>query len=148
MQNVTAFLKKFYMGSKHKTFVMKIITLVVLVAVVIAGCSISAGERKGNVFADGEEIRISKEVLQDKIKGGWAGQVIGSTYGGPTEFQWNGTMIGDHVPIPWDDNRMLWYFENSPGLYDDVYMDLTFVDVFERFGLDAPDSLHEIGRAH
>lgn len=88
------------------------------------------------------EVTISKAALADKIKGGWAGQVIGCTYGGPTEFQWNGTMIGDHVPIPWDDSRMLWYFENFPGLYDDVYMDLTFVDVFEKHGIDAPDSLH------
>jgi hypothetical protein len=28
--------------------------------------------------------------------------------------------------------------ENNPGLYDDVYMDLTFVDIFEKKGLDAP----------
>ncbi len=27
---------------------------------------------------------------------------------------------------------------NTPGLYDDLYMDLTFVDVFEKYGLDAP----------
>ena len=27
---------------------------------------------------------------------------------------------------------------NDPGLYDDLYMDLTFVDVFEKYGLDAP----------
>ena len=56
-------------------------------------------------------------------------------------------MIGDHVPIPWDDSRMLWYYENAPGLYDDIYMDLTFVDVFERYGLDAPDSLHALAFA-
>ncbi len=74
--------------------------------------------------------------------------MIGCTYGGPTEFQWNGTMIGDHVPIPWDDTRMLWYYENAPGLYDDVYMDLTFVEVFEKHGLDVPDSLHALAFAH
>jgi hypothetical protein len=28
--------------------------------------------------------------------------------------------------------------DNQPGLYDDIYMDLTFVDVFNRLGLDAP----------
>jgi hypothetical protein len=28
--------------------------------------------------------------------------------------------------------------ENNPGLYDDIYMDLTFVDIFEQKGLDAP----------
>lgn len=89
-----------------------------------------------------KEYKISKGELLNKIKGGWAGQVIGCTYGGPTEFKWNGTMIGEEIPIPWDDTRMVWYYKNSPGLYDDVYMDLTFVQVFEKYGLDAPDSLH------
>ena len=99
-------------------------------------------------ISEKEEATISKSDLLDKIKGGWAGQVIGCTYGGPTEFGWNGTMIDDHISIPWDDTRMLWYYENSPGLYDDVYMDLTFVDVFEKHGLDAPDSLHALAFAH
>jgi len=91
-----------------------------------------------------EELTISKTHLMDKIKGGWAGQVIGCTYGGPTEFKWNGTMIDDNVPIPWDSTRMMWYFDNFPGLYDDIYVDLTFVDVFEKYGLDTPDSIHAL----
>lgn len=85
-----------------------------------------------------ESITITSEKLLDKIKGGWAGQTIGCTYGGPTEFKYNGTMIQDYVPIPWPDGYIKWWFENVPGLYDDVYMDLTFVDVFDRLGLDAP----------
>jgi len=85
---------------------------------------------------------LTTEILKDKIKGGWAGQVIGCTFGGPTEFQYKGTLIQDYQPIPWDNNRCNWYYENSPGLYDDVYMDLTFVDVFEKEGLDAPASSH------
>jgi hypothetical protein len=85
---------------------------------------------------------LTKTELQDKIKGGWAGQVIGCTFGGPTEFQFNGTMINDYQPIPWGNDRCLWYYENAPGLYDDVYMDLTFVDVFENEELDAPASSH------
>ena len=84
------------------------------------------------------KITISKEKLLDKIKGGWAGQTIGCTYGGPTEFRYPGTMIQDYVPISWPDGYIKWYYENAPGLYDDVYMDLTFVDVFDRLGLDAP----------
>ena len=32
----------------------------------------------------GEEVTMSKTTLFDKIKGGWAGQVIGCTYGGST----------------------------------------------------------------
>ncbi|RHJ91719.1 ADP-ribosylglycohydrolase family protein [Parabacteroides bouchesdurhonensis] len=85
-----------------------------------------------------EKFTISKEVLMDKIKGGWAGQTIGCTYGGPTEFRYNGTMIQDYIPIKWPDGYIKWWYDNFPGLYDDVYMDLTFVDVFDRLGLDAP----------
>ncbi|MDP4252199.1 MAG: ADP-ribosylglycohydrolase family protein, partial [Bacteroidota bacterium] len=39
---------------------------------------------------------ISKEKLKDKIKGGWAGQTIGVTFGGPYEFRYNGTFIQDY----------------------------------------------------
>jgi hypothetical protein len=91
-------------------------------------------------FSFAEEVTLSKETLKDKIKGGWAGQVIGCTFGGPTEFQWNSTFIPGHVPIPWDETRMQWYYDHAPSLYDDVYMDLTFVQVFEEKGLDAPAS--------
>ena len=85
-----------------------------------------------------ERITLSKETLMDKIKGGWGGQTIGCTYGGPTEFRYSGTMIQDYVPIEWNDGYIEEWYNNSPGLYDDVYMDLTFVDVFDRLGLDAP----------
>ena len=35
---------------------------------------------------------ISKNELQNKIKGGWAGQTIGVAFGGPYEFRFNGTL--------------------------------------------------------
>src|SRR5680860_951353 len=57
-------------------------------------------------------------------------------------------MIDDSVTIPWDEERCLWYYENAPGLYDDVYMDLTFVDVFEKEGLDAPAKSHALAFAN
>ena len=81
-------------------------------------------------------ISISKEVLMDKIKGGWAGQTFGCTYGGPTEFKFNGRIIPDSIEIEWTDGQCQWWFDNDPGLYDDVYMDLTFVEMFEEHGLD------------
>jgi len=85
---------------------------------------------------------ISRTTLQNKIKGGWAGQVIGCTFGGPTEFRFNGTLINDYQPIPWYDGYIKHTMVNSPGLYDDLYMDLTFVQVFEKEGLDAPVQAH------
>ncbi len=82
-------------------------------------------------------VSITAASLQDKIKGGWAGQTIGVTYGGPVEFRFNGTMINDYQPIVWYDGYIKKSMEEIPGLYDDLYMDLTFVDVFEKKGLDA-----------
>jgi hypothetical protein len=88
--------------------------------------------------AQSETFSISKKDLQDKIKGGWAGQVIGCTFGGPTEFKYRSTIIPDDIPIKWYDGYMKDTYDNRPGLYDDVYMDLTFVNVFETKGIDAP----------
>ena len=85
-----------------------------------------------------QTLTMSKEELLDKIKGAWAAQVIGVTYGGPTEFRYRGTIIPDYQPLEWNEDLMKWYYDNAPGLYDDIYMDLTFVDVFEKEGLDAP----------
>jgi hypothetical protein len=90
-----------------------------------------------------KEYTISKVSLQDKIKGGWAGQTIGCTFGGPTEFRYNGTTINDSIRIEWPEGRIKWYYDNAPGLYDDIYMDLTFVNVFDKDGLDAPISSFE-----
>lgn len=82
--------------------------------------------------------KITHEALKDKIKGGWAGQTIGVTFGGPTEFRYNGTFIQDYQTIPWYDGYIKKWMEDEPGLYDDIYMDLTFVGILERVGLDAP----------
>jgi hypothetical protein len=80
---------------------------------------------------------LAKETLKDKIKGGWAGQVIGVTFGSPVEFGFQGSMINDYQPLQWYKGYIKKTMEENPGVYDDLYMDLTFVDVFERLGLDA-----------
>jgi hypothetical protein len=89
-------------------------------------------------YGQSGSIQISKEDLQDKIKGGWAGQTIGVTFGGPYEFRYEGTFIQDYKSLLWNDTLIKSNMLNNPGLYDDLYMDLTFVDVFEKYGLDAP----------
>lgn len=105
---------------------MKRIVFAILSLFVFASCS-------------DDRVTMSKDVLLDKIKGGWAAQTFACTYGGPTEFKYNGRMIPDTVDIPWPDSGYCkWYFENEPGLYDDIYMDLTFVDIVDRFGASAP----------
>jgi hypothetical protein len=105
------------------------------IAVLLIVLNVNAQEKKDDAS---RTIKISKEVLRDKIMGGWAGQTIGVTFGGPTEFRFNGTMIQEYRPIVWYDGYIKHTMENNPGLYDDIYMDLTFVDIFEQKGLDAP----------
>jgi len=83
-------------------------------------------------------VTMPLSVLENKIKGGWAGQTIGVTFGGPYEFRFEGTFIGDYQPLPWSKDFLKKNMVDNPGLYDDLYMDLTFVDVFEKYGLDAP----------
>lgn len=85
-----------------------------------------------------QQIIVTKQQLHDKIKGGWAGQTIGVTFGGPYEFRYNGTFIGDYQSLLWYNGYLKKTMVENPGLYDDLYMDLTFVDVFEKYGLDAP----------
>ena len=103
---------------------------------------------KGGAAAAGPKTELTRTELLDKIKGGWAGQVIGCTFGGPTEFRYPGAMIQDYQTIPWDDSLVARRFESSPGLYDDVYMDLTFVEVMAREGIDAPAVQHAQAFAH
>ena len=81
---------------------------------------------------------LSQQALKDKIMGGWAGQTIGVTFGGPYEFRFNGTFIQDYQPLRWYDGYLKKTMLENPGLYDDIYMDLTFVEVLDRAGLDAP----------
>jgi len=100
--------------------------------------SIPASGAKQQSALQDRVITLPRSALLDKIKGGWAGQAIGCTYGGPTEFVFQSTFIHDYQPIPWSRDSLRWFFENVPGLYDDVYMDLTFVEVLDKEGLDAP----------
>ena len=126
---------------------MKNFTILFTILMFAACSPKQSNESVNNDFAE-LKTTLTKTELQDKIKGGWAGQVIGCTFGGPTEFQFKGSMINDYHPIKWEENSCLWYYENSPGLYDDVYMDLTFVDVFEKEGLDAPAKSHALAFAN
>ncbi|MBQ7272583.1 MAG: ADP-ribosylglycohydrolase family protein [Bacteroidales bacterium] len=84
-----------------------------------------------------ESVTLSKDALMDKIKGGWAGQTIGVVYGAPTEFKFCGTIIPEDIPIGWGEGYVKHWWDRKPGLFDDVYNDLTFAEAFEQLGLDA-----------
>jgi len=83
-----------------------------------------------------QEISFSKDQLQDKIKGGWAGQTIGVVYGAPVEFKYQGSLIDEYQNIPWREGYVKYWWIKKPGLFDDIYTDLNFVNVFEKYGLN------------
>ena len=67
-------------------------------------------------------VTLTTGELADKIRGAWAAQTIGCAFGGPTEFRYQERMIPDDEEIKWDEHQPRNYFDNGPGLYDDVYM--------------------------
>ncbi len=84
-----------------------------------------------------DSLVISKQELQNKIKGGWAGQTIGVVYGAPVEFKYNGSLIDEYQNIPWHEHYVKYWWDKKPGLFDDIYTDLNFVSAFEKFGINA-----------
>jgi len=81
---------------------------------------------------------ISNEVLKDKISGGWAGKMIGVTYGAPTEFRAQGRTYEDSIKWkPADVKGSIWQ--------DDIYVQLTFLMAMDKYGIDAPaKKFHEM----
>ncbi len=90
-----------------------------------------AQEKSKSGLANKQLITISAEVLKDKIAGGWAGKMIGVTYGAPTEFKAQGKTFEDSIKwIPADVKGSVWQ--------DDIYVQLTFMETMDKYGMDAP----------
>ena len=81
---------------------------------------------------------LPRAVLLDKIRGGWAGQMIGVAYGAPTEFKWTGRIID--ADLAWKPGML----ENTLH-QDDLYVEMTFAKVMDDLGLDATS--RDYGRA-
>jgi len=71
-------------------------------------------------------------VLRDKIEGGWAGQMIGVSFGAPTEFRFKNAMVPEDKLPKWTKDSVT----NSLN-QDDLYVDMTFAKVLDDKGLDA-----------
>ena len=74
---------------------------------------------------------ISIDELRDKVEGGWAGQMIGVSFGAPTEFRYREKIIEGALP-EWRPERIT----NSLN-QDDLYVDMTFAKVLDDKGLKA-----------
>lgn len=82
-----------------------------------------------------ELVEISEDVMTDKVKGAWAGKMIGVMYGRPMEFAANSAIYSDSI---------YWQPENigKALLEDDIYGQLNFMMTMEKYGQDVSiDSL-------
>jgi hypothetical protein len=105
--------------------------LLCLAAAVLFGCGASSyGHKEGQTKSNASERTLTLEELENKVRGGWAGQMIGVTYGAPTEFRSLGKI---------NDKLRNWKPEELKGALDqdDLYVEMTFANVMDRLGLDA-----------
>ena len=82
--------------------------------------------------AEPEYRQISLAELEDKVAGGWAGQMIGVSFGGPTEFRHRESIIPEGELPEWDPATVA-----DAIRQDDLYVDMTFAQVLDDKGLDA-----------
>ena len=99
--------------------------LVIVLILFLAGGTMTSCHQQSSSVTN----TMSTSQLLDKIKGGWAGQTIGVSFGSHTEFRYQGTFIQDYQSIPWHEGYVQELMDSWPDLYDDIYMDLTFVDL-------------------
>lgn len=116
---------------KFGTSIFKFLTVCSVASVLI---SCKTGEKTEEKAAT--SYTLSHDKLKDKIMGGWAGQTIGVVYGAPVEFKYQGSIIDEYQVIPWHDHYVKYWWDKKPGLFDDIYTDLNFVNVFEKYGLN------------
>src|ERR1700690_4265746 len=85
----------------------------------------SSGQKSSGM----REIKLAD--LHDKIEGGWAGQMIGVSFGAPPEFRFRQQINEGELPK--------WTIDSVSNAIDqdDLYVDMTFAKVLDVKGLDA-----------
>jgi hypothetical protein len=84
----------------------------------------------GLVAGSGPSRSIARAALEDRIRGGWAGKMIGVSYGAPTEFQSNGRI--NEGEITWSPERV-----SNALQQDDLYVGMTMAETMDRLGFGA-----------
>ena len=77
--------------------------------------------------------RLPVKQYRDKMMAGWVGQMVGVSYGAPTEFRALGEILPEgKVPI------FTSALANNSFNQDDLYVEMTFLHTLEQYGLDVP----------
>ncbi|MFQ6112556.1 MAG: ADP-ribosylglycohydrolase family protein [bacterium] len=80
-----------------------------------------------------ETVTLTYDVLLDKIRGGWVGKAYGVSFGGPTEFRYQGKII--EAPLALDPEGLKWL-----PWQDDMYVNMALLKALVDNGLDASAS--------
>jgi hypothetical protein len=87
----------------------------------------------GSARAAGQEFRrLPVKEYRDKMKAGWIGQIIGVSWGAPTEGRYHTIMPADKMP-PFREDLV-----NDAFGQDDLYVEMTFLRTMEEYGYDVP----------
>ena len=109
----------------------KVLLLAFTLAMFVLGFTAFATKVQGGGKAPARGSRkLSLAELEDKVRGGWAGQMIGVTYGAPTEFKYVQRI--DKEPRDWKPEELAGALDQ-----DDLYVEMTFAAVMDHLGLDA-----------
>lgn len=75
--------------------------------------------------------KLPVKEYRDKLEAGWLGQIVGVSWGGPTEFRWKDAIIPEEDMPKWRPEMI-----NDAFGQDDIYVEMTFLQTLEEYGLD------------
>ena len=103
----------------------RLLTFLTLASVAVSGPSRLGAEARDDAR------RLTRQEFEDRVRGGWAGQMIGVSFGAPTEFHSNAAILEGPLP-EWRPDHV-----SNAIDQDDLYVEMTFAEVMDRIGLDA-----------
>jgi hypothetical protein len=84
------------------------------------------------IRAQPEFRRLPVQEFRDKMKAGWIGQIIGVSWGAPTEGKYDKIMPAQDLP-PLRESLI-----NDAFGQDDLYVEMTFLRTLEQHGYEVP----------
>lgn len=75
--------------------------------------------------------RLPVKEYRDKLEAGWIGQIVGVSWGAPTEFRWVDAIIPEEDMPKWTPDKI-----NDAFNQDDLYVEMTFLRTLEEYGID------------
>jgi hypothetical protein len=96
---------------------------IAVVALMLAGAAATSAAQKYR--------RLPAREYLDRMKAGWIGQIIGVSWGAPTEGKFRTIIPLDKVP-PFREDLVNEAFDQ-----DDLYVEMTFLRTLEQYGLEA-----------